>query len=427
MTLQDCETLTNSKVLCKWLQTKDENGNSEWTQRKNDYLHFIGGENQHSEDFLETLALTLAFCEKVNDTVEYDFLNTEFGEILAAYSTKLEVWRKSFRPKGTHQLDSQVATLCEKALVVIGKFCSSESVSSAACDRLAAIQQALQFAVITQPLSNGVLQSASDLLMSFKETGSQHALLVALKALIAATSEISTAMRAAKHAYDRSRTNNPQQILELLKQCLVISWTQYVKATRVGAEGADVAMDFFKALSDDPAVVEVCGGDAAMSDILTMMNLTGLLILAEKHARELDLVKDKTGGTVLPKLVETMKALENSSKTVAAFHNPILKEPFDELRVHANAVVDMHRSKACSGATALVEKFVSTMADKGKKLQPVSAGDENSKSWYATAPANVQSGKGSCLDWLANRVEKLKPQECEKRMQEALKVIRIMH
>jgi hypothetical protein len=96
-------------------------------------------------------------------------------------------------------------------------------------------------------------------------------------------------------------------------------------------------------LSDDPAVVEVCGGDAAMRDIFTIMNLTGLLILAEKHARELDLVKDKTGGTVLPKLVETMKALENSSKTVAAFHNPILKGPFDELRVHASAVVDMHK------------------------------------------------------------------------------------
>ena len=86
------------------------------------------------------------------------------------------------------------------------------------------------------------------------------------------------------------------------------------------------------------------------------------------------------------------------------------------------------QSSTCTEARpAQAPRFVSTMADKGKKLQPVSAGDENSKSWYATAPANVQSGKGSCLDWLANRVEKLKPQECEKRMQEALKVIRIMH
>ena len=423
--LHDCLTVANSKVLCKRLQAKDEIGHSEWVQRKADYLQFMGGENAHSDDFLDFLGRVLVFCEKVEDTQEYDFLNSEFGEILHTYNVKFDVWHQSLRPKGTHQLNSQMAILCEKAMLGIAKCCSSEIASPLVCDRLVAIQNAVHFVVNTQPDSSGVLQSVADMLMT---SGSQQALVVALKDLVAATttSDISTAMLAAKHAYDKSTTNTPQQILELLKQCVAIAWTQYVTATKVGAEGAALAMDFFIVMSNDLPVVEICGGDAAKSDICTMMNLAGLLLIVENHARELDLVKDKTGGAVLPKMVEAMQALENLAKTAVAFHNPIFKDPFNELRVHANTIVEMHRGKACSGATALVEKLIATMADMAKKLQLVSGGDANSKHWYSKAPVEVQRDKKACQDWLTDRIERLKPQECDVRTQEASKVGNMM-
>jgi hypothetical protein len=125
-------------------------------------------------------------------------------------------------------------------------------------------------------------------------------------------------------------------------------------------------------------------------------------------------------------MVEAMQALENLAKTAVAFHNPIFKDPFNELRVHANAIVEMHRGKACSGATALVEKLIATMADMAKKLKLVSGGDANSKHWYSKAPVEVHRDKKACQDWLTDRIERLKPQECDVRTQEASKVGNMM-
>ncbi len=379
-----------------------------WEQRKAQYLQALSGEEAHSASyhaFAETMHAIV--FEETGYIREVLYDDEKVTNALQEFLTWQPVYTKSFRIGATKALDRDATALCKRLLPQIADLTKDPAHVSRAVTALDVLHGVMKLVPAASTLLAAELsQNIMDMLSSVRESTRQNSLTAVLTQFL---NNPETAARGklivdVKSAYDESRTGHTAEMLDLLGRSRIVVWQFLQKATQCGMhDGAGVALELLKSISGDTAVIDRLGGAEASADLGSALSLVCDIRTAE------DLLA-KVGGTgnpkadMLQKALVIVESLEAKSKAPHAFHVSDFKASYDELRTHANSIVETARTFVTTPLSAQAKKLLADLEKKGKALQTHSHGDAGGKMWHA---GFAPGGSVKLTDFLEERFKKL--------------------
>ena len=220
---------------------------------------------------------------------------------------------------------------------------------------------------------------------------------------------VSAAMQKLKTAYDKACTNISEDDFKTTQSCRPIAWSDAVDCLMHGGDSYKASLDFFRCTLNDPALLALCGGDAAKTDADFLIGFTTEFTeVSELSARCLS--KEVVDGDKLLKLAHALDKLDTSSKSVAALYDKDLRVAYDLLTTHARATVEQSWQPMIDACSKWVTTLHGQLHTKAKQLDKIAGGGDKCKSWYAGAPASVKTKDDDFFEFTRGAVDKVKAQ-----------------